>query len=113
MNLIFLVTAKDIKKYVRAMRLFNPISGTAIGVVLFTGVVMMAAKHLDFTIENIVMILFTIALMALEGKRASQLKWTNPKLENALENYKKFALKIFAIEVVLVLSVSAWMWTIN
>lgn len=112
-NFIFIMTAKDIKKYVRAMRLFNPISGIAIGIVLFTGVVMMAAKHLDFTIENIVMIVFTVALMALEGKRASTLKWTNPHLENALENYKKFALKIFAIEVILILSISAWMWTVN
>jgi len=112
-NLIFLVTAKDIKRYVRSMRLFNPISGTAIGVILFTGVVMMAAKHLEFSIENIVMIVFATTIIALEAKRASKLKWTNPKLENALKNYKNFAFKIFAIEVMLVLSISTWMWMLK
>jgi len=112
-NIIFIVTAKDIKKYVKAMRLFNPISGTAIGIVLFTGVVMMAAKHLEFSIENIIMIIFATTLMVLEGKRASKLKWTNPKLEDALENYKKYVLKIFAIEIFMVLIISLWMWSFN
>jgi len=110
-NFIFITTAKDIKKYTRAMRLFNPISGTAIGIVLFTGVVMMAAKHLDFSIENVVMILFAISLIILEAKRASKLKWVNPRTVDALENYKKYAYKIFIIEVALVLSISAWMWS--
>jgi phosphatidylserine synthase len=94
------------------MRLFNPISATAIGVVFFTGVVMMAAKHLDFTIENIVMILFVVTIMILEGKRASKLKWINLRTIDALQNYKKYVIKIFIIEIVLVLSVSVWMWSI-
>ena len=112
-NFIFLITAKDIKKYTRAMRLFNPISGTAIGVVFFTGVVMMAAKHLDFSVENIIMIVFIISLMVLESKRASRLKWVNPLTVDALANYKKYVLKIFMIEVVMVFSISIWMWTLN
>jgi len=110
-NFIFIVTAKDLKKYVRAMRLFNPISGTAIGIVLFTGVVMMAAKHLEFSVENIVMILFVIALMVLESKRASKLKWVNPLTVDSLENYKKYVFKIFIIEIILVFSISVWMWS--
>ncbi|MEO1953131.1 MAG: hypothetical protein ABGW74_00340 [Campylobacterales bacterium] len=112
-NIMFVINAKDIRSYTRVMRLFNPIVGTAIGVVFFTGVVMMAAKHLDFTIENIIMIVFVTALMALEGKRASKLKWTNPRTVDALDNYKKFVFKIFAIEIAMVISISAWMWSLN
>ncbi len=109
-NFLFLYSAKDIKKYTRAMRLFNPITGTAIGFVIFTGVIMMAAKHLDFSIENIVMILFAVSIIILEVKRTSTLKWTDPRKENALEGYKKFAKKILMMEVLLTLSISAWMW---
>jgi len=112
-NVFFITTAKDIRTYTRKMRLFNPIAGTAIGIVFFTGVVMMAAKHLNFTIENIVMIIFVLALMALEGKRASKLKWTNPRTIDALENYKKYVLKIFAIEILMILSISVWMWSLS
>ena len=112
-NFIFIMTAKDIKKYVRAMRLFNPISGTAIGIVFFTGVVMMAAKHLDFSIENIIMIIFIISLMVLESKRASKLKWVNPLTVDALANYKQYVVKIFMLEVLVVFSISVWMWTLH
>ncbi len=109
-NFFFLYRAKDMKKYKRTMRLFNPIAGTVIGFVIFTGVVMMAAKHLDFTIENIVMILFAISLIVLEAKRASKLKWSDPRVENALQNYKIYVKKIFLLETVLILSISTWMW---
>jgi ATP/ADP translocase len=112
LNLLFLVTAKEIKKFKRTMRLFNPYTGIGIGGVVFTGVVMMAAKHLDFTIENIVMIAFSVALIMLEVKRTTRLKYTNSKEVNALENYKEFAFKIIAIEILLVMSVSTWMWTL-
>ncbi|MBN2782171.1 MAG: hypothetical protein JXQ66_02905, partial [Campylobacterales bacterium] len=109
-NVLFLVTAKDIVKYKRAMRLFNPYGGIGIAAVSFTGAVMMAAKHLDFTIENILMITIAVVYIILEAKRMKKLKFTNPKEENALQNYKSFAFKIFQIEIVLVLGISTWMW---
>jgi len=112
-NFIFAITATDIKKYARAMRLFNPIGATAIGMVLFTGVIMMAAKHLEFSVANVIMIVFVISLMVLEGKRASKLKWTNPAELDALINYKNYVVKVFIIETTLVLSMSAWMWSVS
>jgi len=109
-NLYMLLSTKDIKKYKRKHTLFMPIGMTMVGVILFTGIVMMAAKHLDFTIENIVMIFFVTALIGLENKRSSTLNLLDLSVENAFENYKKYAIKIFAIEVLMVLSISAWMW---
>ena len=109
-NLFMLLRAKDIGKYIRAMRIFMPIGGTAIGVVVFTGVVMMAAKHLDFTIENIAMILFALLLIFLEIKRSSKLKYINKKEDDALRKYKTFAVKVLAVETIATLSISSWMW---
>jgi len=109
-NILMLLGIKNRAKYTRAISLFTPIVGTAIGMVLFTGVVMMASKHLDFTIENIVMILFTIILIYLEVKRSKGLSRVDKKDENSFVEYRKKAMNIFFTEIVVVLSISSWMW---
>ncbi|WP_373035212.1 hypothetical protein [Sulfurimonas sp.] len=109
-NILMLVKATDIKKYVRAVSLFMPIGMTIIGAVVFSGVVMMASKHLDFTIENIVMIAFAIALIVLENKRSKTLQYLDKKREDALTLYRVYAYNIFKIEILMVLAISTWMW---
>ncbi len=109
-NLFMLLRAKDISRYIRAVRIFMPIGGTAIGVIVFTGVVMMAAKHLDFTMANIAMIIFAVILIYLEVKRSSRLKYINKKEDGAFAKYKSFAVKVLALEVIVTLSISFWMW---
>ena len=109
-NLFMLLRAKDISKYTRAMRIFMPIGSTAIGIIIFTGVIMMAAKHLDFSIANIAMIIFATILIYLEIQRSSKLKYINKKEEGAFAKYKSFAIKILAVEVFVTLSISFWMW---
>ena len=109
-NVFMLLRANDINKYMRSMTLFTPIGSTGIGVVLFTGVIMMAAKHLEFTIENIAMIVFAIALIYLEVQRTMKLKYIDKREENALSKYKSLAFKILAIEVLVTISISLWMW---
>jgi uncharacterized protein with PQ loop repeat len=111
-NFLMLQNASDIYRYKRLMRIFTPIGSIGIGFIVFTGVIMMAAKHLDFTIENIVMILFSIIIIVLEASRAKKLKYTNPKELDALDNFKPYAIKIFLLESVVVLSISTWMWII-
>ena len=108
-NIIFLKRAKNIPDYKRQMSLFTPIGSTAISAVIFTGVIMMAAKHLDFTMENIVMIAFSIWIIYLEVLRAKGLKYVNGETENALENFKSYALILLMAELFLTLSVSFWM----
>jgi len=109
-NLVMLYNAKEIRKYKREMRIFTPISSLGIGIIIFTGVVMMAAKHLEFSVENIIMIVFAVAFILLEVKRAKTLKYLDPTVENVLEIFRPFALKILVAEIVLTLSISAWMW---
>ena len=108
-NFLMLRRAVDIAAYQRQMTLFNPIGSIALASVIFTGIVMMAAKHLAFSIENILMILFSLAMIYLEVKRTKTLKYINKKDENSLENYKKYTSNIFLIEFVLILSISLWM----
>lgn len=104
-NFWMLHRAKDIPSYQRTMSLFTPIGSTAIGSIIFTGIIMMAAKHLDFSIENILMIVFSLAIIILEVKRVKTLKY----LRSDLEIYKKYARNILLIEVLLTLSISGWM----
>ncbi len=109
-NIIMLVRARDMKKYAKTISIFMPIGMTTIGFVIFSGVVMMAAKHLDFTIENIVMIFFAIALIVLENIRSKKLLYLDKRDEEAIDRYKKESYKIFAMEVFLTISISIWMW---
>ena len=109
-NIWMLNRATDISVYRREMRIFTPIGSTMIGSIIFTGVIMMAAKHLSFSVENILMILFALLIILLEVKRAKTLKYMNSKTDNALENFKTLAIKILAIEVLLTMAISLWMW---
>ena len=113
LNILVLRSAKDMQKYKRVMSIYlMPLSSTAIGVALFSGTIMMAAKHLDFTIENVVMIIISVVLIVLEAKRSKTLKYTNPKIDNALDIYRSYALNILYSEVGLVVFISLWMWSI-
>ncbi|WP_457744229.1 hypothetical protein [Sulfurimonas sp.] len=113
LNLFLLISSKELKKYKRIHALYvMPMIITVLGSLLFTGVVMMAAKHLHFTIENIVMIIVAIVLIVLEAKRAKGLKYLSTKKEHAFAVYKPFARTILQIEFVLVFVISLWMWLI-
>lgn len=113
LNIVLLKLASSLQKYKRLMSIILiPITVTTIGVAIFTGVVMMAAKHLDFTIANIVMIIISLILIFLEVKRNKTLKYMNPKKEHALDAYKIFGSKLLYIELAITLLIAVWMWLI-
>ena len=113
LNLFVLISSEDLAKYKRVNSLYLlPLEITLLGSLLFTGIVMMAAKHLDFTIENIAMILLGIILIVLEAKRLKGLKYLSTKKDHALAVYKPFARTILQIEFALILLMSIWMWLI-
>ena len=89
-----------------------PLTATVLGLEIFTGVIMMAAKHLDFTIGNIVMIAISVLLIVLEVKRSKSLKYMNPNKERSLEAYKGYAIKLLYIEIAWILVIFIWMWWI-
>jgi len=113
LNLFILISSKDLSKYKRANSLYwMPLEITVLGSLLFTGVVMMAAKHLSFTIENIAMIILGIVLIVLEAKRLKALKYLSTKKDHAFAAYKPFARTILQVEFILVFLMSLWMWLV-
>ncbi|QFR50242.1 hypothetical protein FJR48_11080 [Sulfurimonas lithotrophica] len=111
-NFYKLFSAKSVQEYRKFTMLFNPIVGTMIGAVLFTGVIMMAAKHLSFTLENIVMIVYGIVLIVLEAKRAKTFKYVLNSDKEGFLLFKEKAKKIFALEFIGTLIIYIWMVSI-
>ncbi|WP_151899484.1 hypothetical protein [Sulfurimonas hydrogeniphila] len=110
-NLFFLISSQELARYKRVNSLYlTPLTMTILGSLLFTGIVMMAAKHLHFSIENIAMIFLGVVLIVLETKRLKALKYLSMKKEHAFNAYKPFARTILQAEFVLVLLMSLWMW---
>jgi hypothetical protein len=109
-NMAMLLRAQEPRSYAKRMRIFMPIGAGMISVILFTGAVMMAAKHLSFTVENLIMIIYGTALIGLEIARYKSLKRLNIKAEGAFETYKLKAFKILQIELIGSLAISIWMW---
>lgn len=109
LNLYKLKQANNIAKYKRFNTLFNPIGSTFIGTVIFTGIIMMAAKHLDFTLENILMIAIAIYVIVLEVKRSKKLKYLKNDDTEGFKLYQKEISKLLIIEFLAVLLISIWM----
>lgn len=99
----------SIAKHKRILSLYNPIAYIAIGATIFTGIVMMAAKHLDFSIKNSVMIVVAAIFIYLELKRLDILKKLNSKNESGFLSYKNLSKKIFIAQFLLVLLMAIWM----
>jgi hypothetical protein len=109
-NFLMLYAIKDLRKYVRVLSLFTPILSVGIGTVFFTGVVMMAAKHLEFSVQNVAMIVAAVLFIYLEIKRLMRLKYLDKKVQNIFTSYRDFASKILAVEFFVTLFIALWMW---
>lgn len=109
-NIMMLALSHHIIRYAKRMRIVMPISGSLIALILFTGAVMMAAKHLAFSFSNIAMIIIAIMMIILEAKRYKTLKRrTDITQENAFGDYKKKAFRFLGIEMTMLVSMSVWM----
>ena len=113
LNLFILISSKDLNKYKKWMTVaLTPLTYTTLGYAIFTGVIMMAAKHLDFTLENIIMILISVIYIVLEVKRIKSLRYIDSKKERAFDAYKPLARTILQIQFAIVLIISIWMWLV-
>lgn len=109
LNYLMLLKADNPSVYAKKMRSLLPLGSVILGSIIFTGTIMMAAKHLDFTIANIVMIVFALFFIVAEVKRAKKLRYLDIKQENAFAKYKSFANTILQIEFFVTLVISIWM----
>jgi len=109
-NIVMLSLSHHIVRYSKRMRIVMPISSSFIALILFTGAVMMAAKHLHFTFANVAMIVIGIVMIILEAKRYKTLKRrTDITQEGAFADYKKKAFRFLGIEMGLLIAMSIWM----
>jgi glucan phosphoethanolaminetransferase (alkaline phosphatase superfamily) len=109
-NIIMLALSHQIVRYAKRLRIVMPISSSLIIITIFTGIVMMAGKHLNFSLANIAMIVLSILFIVLEVKRYKILKYeTDIKQDNAFTQYKKKAFRFLGIEMALLVAMSAWM----
>ncbi|WP_345979684.1 hypothetical protein [Sulfurimonas sp. HSL3-2] len=109
LNFVLLFRAKNVFSYRKKMAYLTPTIAVLLASILFTGTIMMAAKHLDFTLANIAMIAIAIAFIVLEAKRVKPIKRLKDVPE-AIPVYRDFAKKILSIELLIVLVISIWMW---
>jgi len=111
LNLFFLMSKNDLKEYKRLNSIFlQPLTFTIYGVTIFTGIIMMAAKHLDFSFANIVMIIISVIFIVLEVKRLKSLKYLSMTKDHAFNAYKPIARTILQVEFILMLLLSLGMW---
>lgn len=109
-NLAMLMMSQHVVRYARRMRIVMPISATLITAIIFTGTVMMAAKHLSFTIANGAMIIASVAMIVFEAKRYSILKRkTDIHSEDGFMGYKKKAYRLLGGEMAMILIMTLWM----
>ena len=109
-NGVMLALSKQVVRYAKRLRIVMPISISLIVITIFTGIVMMAAKHLHFTFANVAMIVVSVIFIILEIKRYKILKYqTDIKQENAFLEYKSKAFRILGLEILLLTIMSTWM----
>lgn len=109
-NIMMLALSNQVIRYAKRMRIVMPISSSLIALILLTGMIMMAAKHLHFTLANNAMIVVGIVMIVLEAKRYKTLKRrTDITQEGAFALYKRKAFRYLGIEMVLLISVTLWM----
>ncbi len=109
-NIMMLALSNQVIRYAKRMRIVMPISASLIALILLTGMIMMAAKHLHFTLANDAMIIVGIVMIVLEAKRYKTLKRrTDITQEGAFALYKRKAFRYLGIEMVLLLGITLWM----
>ena len=109
-NITMLALSNQVIRYAKRMRIVMPISASLIALILLTGMIMMAAKHLHFTLANDAMIVVGIVMIVLEAKRYKTLKRrTDITQVGAFDLYKRKAFRYLGIEMALLLSVTLWM----
>lgn len=109
-NIVMLALSQQVVRYAKRLRIVMPMSSSLITITIFTGIVMMAAKHLHFSFANLAMIIVSILFIILEIKRYKILKYhTNIKEENAFLEYKSKAFRILGFEMLILMIISVWM----
>ncbi len=96
-QIYMLLKAEDINRYKKFVIVFNPmLTLPTIGGVVFSGLVLLTALKFQFNIAIVVMIISSVIMITNERIRVKKLERT---LKDEFESYKKFALKLFVLNL--------------
>jgi len=93
---LFTQMQRDFNRYKLLIRNWMPIYIFALASATFTGIVMMAAKHLIFDLPNVFMIANSLFLLLLEVIRHKRMK-ASPSSDE--KYYIVFAKRVYALEL--------------
>lgn len=110
-NLMILLTEKNFITLAKKIRFPTAMFHTLIAVTFFTGILLMTLPYtydlgtdVKFNLLSIVMIAFTLFIMIAEIKRYKKLRVIKSGDKEKQEEFKKFAKKIYIIDLVLIFS---------
>ncbi|WP_345992658.1 hypothetical protein [Sulfurimonas sp. HSL-1716] len=109
LNFVLLFKAEELLPYRKKMAYMTPLIAIVLASILFTGTIMMASKHLHFTLANIAMIIIGTTFIVLEVKRVKPLKYLK-NVPHAIPAYRDYAKKIISAELIIVMIIAVWMW---
>ena len=111
LNFVLLYRFEDVVRYKRLNSVvMTPLTLMIYSFVVFTGVLMMAAKRLDFSVPNSVMVVLSVVVLLVEIQRIKTLRFIDPKQRDSFVNYKGVFMKMIGLEIVATLFISLWMW---
>ncbi|MCK9338144.1 MAG: hypothetical protein M0P43_09960 [Arcobacteraceae bacterium] len=103
-NLLTILNQHDFITMAKRIKLLTPIFHTLNAIVIYTGVIVAAFHHM-FNFTVFLMLSASIAIMILEIKRYKKLRVIRSSEIELQEEFKKYAKKIYAIEIAIMISV--------
>ena len=97
-NLMSVLSAKEFIPLAKRLRTTTPLFHMSNAIVAYTGGIVAAFSH-DLSLTVILMIATTIFVMVLEIKRYKKMRVVKSTDIEAQEQFKKFAIKIYRIEI--------------
>ncbi len=104
-NIIVVLTQKNDLKLRKYLRIQATAWSTVLSIVVFTGMIFMAAVQTGFTVKIIAMIAATVALITLETRRHFDLKRAKPESE-CFVKFRKRVLRYYILELLWLLMVA-------
>ena len=104
-NIFVIFFKQSYYKYKKYVKNITPLYCIILSFLIFTGIVLMVFENVGFSFANILMILSAFLCMFCEIKRNKKMKKTRADLTNSINDYKKYAFKIYLFELSLLITV--------
>jgi hypothetical protein len=105
-NLFFIVSNKDFLTFTKRVRFLAPQYYMFFSAVFFTGLLVLAVTRFSLSLSVLLMIFVWIVIFVTSIKSHKIYKKTHPKNEIATSDYKRFMIRKFLVDIVLLVGVT-------